>query len=203
MNKQELHEAFSTIHASEDLMKEVLSVEMENRKRVNGWVLARRAVACAAVLALLIGALLFWPGQTKTEDGEIIAAPGILKVYAHETETAAGDNVPKQYELPGNERFLVAIWNPLISASNFGQSLEFEIPKDYFGTTEVTFKISSDEEGLCKETILNNGDEFKFDLSSIEYHSAMLNRLGKEDSFYLDIIIYADEKIAGYGVISF
>lgn len=59
MNKQDLHEAFAAVHASDALLKEVISVEKDNRKTVNYRKLVRRTVACAAVLALLIAVALF------------------------------------------------------------------------------------------------------------------------------------------------
>lgn len=54
MYKQELKEAFSKLHASEDLMEEVLSLEKENRKSSNGRKMIWRVAACAAVLVLLV-----------------------------------------------------------------------------------------------------------------------------------------------------
>lgn len=80
MRKQELKEAFSQLHASEELVQEVLSLEMENKKPVNGFKIAKRVAACAAVLAVLLTAML-WPGETGTSDGTRKPALGV-QVYA-------------------------------------------------------------------------------------------------------------------------
>lgn len=205
MNKQELHEAFSTVHASEDLMKEVLSVEMETKKTVNGWVLARRAVACAAVLALLL-TVFFWPGEVETEDGKIIAAPGILRVYACDLETVATENL-EEYAWTENEFRWRAVWAVTVGDSgdlpSLGRPITFHMPEDYYGTAEITFSVSSKTEGFCKETKLNN-DEVFYLTKQVDFLTKLkICEENAEKDVYLDIIIYADGKIAGYGVMSF
>lgn len=205
MNKKELHAAFSAVHASEDLVKEVLSVEVENKKAVNGWVITRRAVACAAVLALLL-TLLFWPGETKTEDGEIIEAPGILKVYACDLEMVATENL-EEYEWTENTFRWRGVWGVTISDSgdipSFGRPITFLMPENYYGAAEVTFCVSSELEGFCEETELANGEVFYLTKQLDFLTKLRILEENADKDVYLDIIIYADEKIAGYGVMSF
>ena len=63
MNKQELQGALSKIHASDDLIKEVLSVEMKHKKEVNIRRITWRVAAIAAAVAILITAVALWPAD--------------------------------------------------------------------------------------------------------------------------------------------
>lgn len=76
MNKQELHEAFSKLHASDDLFADVCALKKERKQFP--WKTVRRAAACAAVLALLIGAMLFGdgPGEKTPFISVIVYADG-------------------------------------------------------------------------------------------------------------------------------
>ena len=139
MNKQELQQAFSNVHASDALKEQVLSAEMEPKKYVNGWALVRRAVACAAVLALLL-TMFFWPTEVETEDGKIIAAPGIVKVYACDLETVATGNL-EEYVWTENEFSWRAVWAVTVGDSgdlpSLGRPITFHMPEDYYGTAEA------------------------------------------------------------------
>lgn len=65
MNKNKLREAFSQVQAPDGLMQAALLTEDNQKLRTNPWRIARRLIACAAVLALLIGAMLFGEGLGK------------------------------------------------------------------------------------------------------------------------------------------
>lgn len=80
MNKQELNGALSHIHASADLKKEVLM--MKSKPNPNFRLIAKRAAVCAAVLALLMGTVFFWPASEEN----YITAPGLITVRAHEID---------------------------------------------------------------------------------------------------------------------
>lgn len=87
MYKQELHEAFSKIHASEALKKEVLTMKSKSKTDIR--LVAKRVAVCAAVLALLIGTVFFWP----VTDENYVTAPGMIKVYAHGVDTSGNATV--------------------------------------------------------------------------------------------------------------
>jgi hypothetical protein len=80
MNKQELNRALAHIHASGDLKKEVLM--MKSKSKTDFRQLARRLAVCAAVLALLMGTVFFWPASEEN----YITAPGLITVRAHEVD---------------------------------------------------------------------------------------------------------------------
>lgn len=198
MNKQELQGAFSRIHASDDFVKEVLSVEIENKRKWNAGQILWRAAAVAAAVAILVTAFAFWP---TSDEPEIIAMPGVMKVYACDLETTPATEL-EEYAFPEDDFRWRAVWK-VTGGSNFGRPITFCIPEDYFGDAEVTFAISSECEGFCDDMILKNGEtiSLKNQMDTME----RINFASKyaEKDFYLDIIVYADGKIVGYGIMSF
>ncbi len=197
---KDLSEALSGI--SDDKIEAAAYVVPRSRRHI--WI---RVAACAAVLALLVGAMLFWPGETKTEDGQIVAVPGVLKVYACNLETTSEEAL-SEYELMENEFSWRAVWCATIQDAHydvphFGRPITFRMPKDYYGTGEVTFSVSSEVKGFCKETVLSDAEVFYLtkQIDTMTKHNIWQEYA--ERDFYLDIIIYVDGKIAGYGVISF
>lgn len=199
-----LSEALSNI--SDDKIEAAAHVVPKSRRHI--WV---RVAACAAVLALLIGAMFFWPGEIKEENGQIVAVPGVLKVYACDLEGAdVTEDELKKYELSNDTPFLLALYNPLISASNFALPLTFHISGDYFGASELTFKITTeygefsenlhDPANYRNQITISNGGKLYFSGKSL---LDAAKDIGEEQSFFADIVIYADGKIAGYGIISF
>ena len=88
MNKNELRDAFSKVQASDGLMQAVLLTEEKQKPRTNPWRTARRVAGCAAVLALLMGAMFFWPVEEN-----YVTGPGLIKVYAYEMDETGNENV--------------------------------------------------------------------------------------------------------------
>lgn len=137
MNKQELNEAFSRLRASDGLFTDVCGLEKEQKN--DSWRMVRRVVACAAVLAILLTALL-WP---NTEES-YITGPGVLVVRAYEAEAPTlseeyskileeGITLPPEYT-----------WVPnmsLICPATLGLPLSFSIPEDTYVGMEITFEI--------------------------------------------------------------
>jgi hypothetical protein len=186
----------------DDMLAEAMEVKKNNGRK---WII--RAAACAAMVAMLIGAMFFWPGEIKTEDGNIISAPGILKVYACDLETTSEEAL-REYELTENEFSWRAVWAVTImdahyDVPHFGRPITFQMPGDYYGTSEITFCVSSEMEGFCKETVLANGEVFYLTKQVDNMTKYNIWKKYAEQDFYLDIIIYVDGKIAGYGVMSF
>lgn len=195
---RKLSEALSNI--SDEKIEAAAGITPKSSRHI--WV---RVAACAAVLALLLTALL-WPGR-EAANGEIIAAPGILKVYACDLKITSEDALG-EYELTENEFSWRAVWCATIQDAHydtphFGRPIVFRMPKDYYGTAEVTFRVSSEMEGFCKETMLANGETFYLTKQVDTMTKHNIWQKYAEQDFYLDIIIYVDGKIAGYGVMSF
>lgn len=195
---KDLSEALGGI--SDDKIEAAAYVVPKSRRHI--WI---RVAACAAVLAILLTTLL-WPGR-ETANGEIIEAPGVLKVYACNLETTSEDAL-SEYELMENEFSWRAVWCATIQDAHydvphFGRPITFRMPKDYYGAAEVTFSVSSEVKDFCKETVLSDGEVFYLtkQIDTMTKHN-IWQKYAEQD-FYLDIIIYVDGKIAGYGVMSF
>ena len=144
MNKKELQEAFQSIHASEGLLKEVLTMEDKKPIPFSWRPVIRWVTAVAVAAAIFFGALVFWPEGGDPSQPGIIAVPGVMKVYACELEGMSTEKLP-DYELTDTKNFYRMISNPLLSG-NFFTSLSFQIPEDYFGECKVTFGIFSEYE---------------------------------------------------------
>ena len=228
---EELSRALSDI--SDDKIEAAAGIVPKSRNHI--WL---RVAAVAAVVALVIGMMAaLWdgtePGEqmgmptvgttvaptelpttlpdvpTEPAQKEIIETAGVLKLYACDAKNVSGDNI-EQYELSSDKPFLLALWNPLINASNFALPLTFQISEDYFGTAEITFDICSeyggfgqkpnDYENYRNQITLAEGNQLYFGGDSL-WNAA--TDIGEGKSFFADIIIYADGKVVGYGVISF
>ena len=166
-----------------------------------------RAAACVAVLAILVGAVLFWPGTLTGDGGQIIAVPGVLKVYACDLEATPENEV--QEHIFSEDVFLWrAVWAASIqdgdeTTPHFGRPITFEMPKDYYGSAEITFEISSTTEGFCKKTVLKNGEAFYLTKQvDVRTKIRLMQEMGDKDLF-LDVLIYADGRIVGYAVMNF
>ena len=202
MNKQELNGALSHIHASGDLKKEVLA--MKSKSKPDFRLMAKRAALCAAVLVLLIGTVFFWPSGGKTDNGQIVAVPGVLKVYATELQNASVEELQKHELKEG-----IGGYGSYIPYSNLsrGIPLLFQIPNDYFGEAEVCFSISADYGWFSSEGVgatdaitVKNGDRLWWQCSPLSNEQEVVD---KNDRFYGYVIIYADNNIVGYGVIDY
>ena len=142
MNKQELQQAFSNVHASDALKEQVLSAETEPKKYVNGWALVRRAVACAAVLALLL-TMFFWPTEVETEDGEIITASGLLSVKAHAIDAEGNATVESVVLEEGIVVPMEYTYDPAISVLSkaLGLPFQFSVLAEEYTDQEISFEI--------------------------------------------------------------
>lgn len=189
---RKLSEALSNI--SDEKIEAAAGITPKSSRHI--WV---RVAACAAVLALLLTALL-WPNETITDDGkgELVVVPGVLKAYACDLEEVAAEEKEK-YELDSTKPFMYAIHIPALNI-DVGSPITFYVPETYFENAEITFEISSNYENFCKKQTLKNGDSIRF--KKVPYKEIQAD-IGEKGNFYLDIIILADGKIVGYGVISF
>ena len=198
---KDLSEALSSI--ADDKIEAAANMTPVRHQRPT-WV---RFAACAAVLAILIGAVLFWPGSVTDGNGEIIAVPGIMKAYACDLETTSENEV--QEHIFSEDTFLWrAVWAASIQdgdkpTPHFGRPITFEMPKDYYGAAQITFEISSNTEGFCKKSTLKNGEAFYLTKQvDVRTKIRLVQEMSDKD-FFLDVLIYADGRIVGYGVMNF
>lgn len=199
---KDLSQALSDI--ADDKIEVAANLPQARRRPV--WV---RVAACAAVLALLVGAMLFWPGETKTEDGQIVAVPGVMRVYAAEWELTDDPNEIYYAPIGGVISSGMAVWAPFTNVAGFGIPLTFCVPESLWGEVEITFDITAeygyfldkkiDPRNLGDTTSLNNGEKVHWRGNSI---FDIANAVGENGLLYIDVIIYADGHIVGCGVIS-
>lgn len=95
MNKNELRDAFSKVQASDGLVEAVLLTQDCQKPKATPWRMARRVAACAAVLALLMGAMLFWDGTGEK-------APFISVIVYADGENGVEIKLPDQNSAVSN-----------------------------------------------------------------------------------------------------
>ena len=222
MNKQKLQGAFSKIHASDDLSRKVLSVEKDQKKVGFAWRPAVRvATAAALMVAILIGAVVFWPVEDSHEPG-IIAVPGVMKVYA--CDSSAMDSIKlEDYQLiEGNEPSYKTAWSPYISLLTGGVTLTLVVDEESLSDCEITYDLSvnygelylgvfGDSSGecldvsRCKAGVAKNGETISWTghdlLGAIPTEKSFEDFLAEIQGVYLNVIIKADGKIIGYTVL--
>lgn len=211
MNKQELQGAFSKIHASDELIKEVLSVEKEQKKVGFTWRRGLRLAATAATLvAIFFGAMAFWSGETEPDEPGIVAVPGVMKVYAAEWELTEIEDTAIECPIEGIVDSNLPIWTPFSSVAGFGIPLTLCVPESLWGDVKISFDVSAeygyfldqkiDAKNLGSDITIDNREKVHWRGNSIfEIEEAV----GEDGEFYADIIIRADGRIVGYGVIAF
>lgn len=194
MSGKDLSEAMGGI-ADEKIESAIHAYEKKGTRR-NVWF---RVAAVAAMLAIVLTVAL-WPRQS--ENGEIITAPGIMKVYGYDWEESQNIDALEKYELTSNEDYFRMIYFAPLSA-NIKSTFTFEVPEDYFGDAVVTFDVSCEYKEFCDDITVDNRKGIVFDSWELV---KPLHEIGKEvgnGNFYLDIVIRADGNIVGYGVIAF
>lgn len=223
MRKQEIREAFSQIHASEELVKAVVA-QKEAKTERRTWHYVGRVAAVAALAAIMVAVWALWPrnpgpgnqldkptvGATmptelppETLPKTFFAAPGILKVYGSSKVDATEEEL-KQYEMTdgiGSYGEVITIGGGISK----GISLLFRFPEDYFGESKISFVVSADygrfltADRTSKETVVvENGGIIWW-----KYGSLKEIEENREGRFYANVIIYADGKAVGYGIIDF
>ena len=223
MNRQELHRVFANVQASDELKMAVLSVEEEKSKKGSALRVVRRIAACAAVLALLIGAMLFWPGETQTEDGRIIEAPGILKAYAYEVKDNKNVDFTKldDYNLMNNEiEWDQNLWSPLLNYR--GIAITPVVNEADFKDCTITFEVTTNrgelygnyynlekysggmrEARMGQSAVIENGETLYWEASEERGgDDFQYEQVSPDDgSIYINIVIKADTHIVGYAII--
>ena len=167
MYKREIKEAFSKLHASDQLVMEVLDMkQVTKRDRSIGRIVGRVA-ACAATVALVIGMVaLMWPGEEKTGNqlekptSGMTAAPtlptdvppetlpkmiyaesGILKVYAGEVMNMDAIQKEEQLLIEMEPSYKTA-WSPYVNLLCAGVRLTLVVDEESLLEHEITYDVS-------------------------------------------------------------
>lgn len=136
MNKQEFNEAYSRVKASDDLIRETLALDKE--KKTSPWKTLRRVAACAAVLALLIGTMFFWPATEES----YITGPGLITVRAHELDEMGVASIDSIILEEGIEFTSTVVYDP---TKSYRQHFPFSFSIDeslYLGMN-ITMEVST------------------------------------------------------------
>lgn len=190
--EQKLYEAATQLP---DTTLEFDAIQAQIKPKVRHTRAIRRWTALAACLAIFFGGLAYWPSGGDS----IVVIPGVLRVYACDLDDAEIE----RYELTDDKNWYQLVTHPAESATLYSP-LSFQISEDYFGDREVTFKITSEYEGFFQNTSLNNGECIFLDSRELYGpFDSIYKEVGRDGDFYLDVFIYADGKLAGYGVVSF
>lgn len=112
------------------------SAQVYTRKK-NTRTLLFRVAAMAATLAILLTAAL-WPW--KNGDGQIVSAPGILKVYAYDTTSALDIDKMVCYELQDGLASHPFKWTFAMN-SLYGLPLTLQISDSFFAGKNVKFEV--------------------------------------------------------------
>ena len=176
-------------------------------RKLRGRKIRRRLTACAAAVAILVTALVFWP---VNDEPEIIAVPGVMKVYAAEIELTSESEVIYQALIGGGINSENPVWIPYTSVAGFGIPLTFSVPESLWGDVEITFEVSA-EYGYFRDNKMNGqnlGSSIVLDNREKVYWRGtsiidIAEEVGENGKFYADIIIYADNHIVGYGIVAF
>lgn len=138
MNKNELRDAFSKVQASDGLMQAVLLTEDNQKPRTNSWRIARRVAGCAAVLALLIGTMFFWPVEEN-----YVTGPGMIKVYAHEMDDTGNEIIESVILEKG------VVFTPNVRYDSSTSIVEhfpftFVVDESLYPNMEITIEVMTD-----------------------------------------------------------
>ena len=170
----------------------------EKKQRSRG--ILFRVAAMAATLAIILTAAL-WP--EKTEEPGIISVPGVMKVYACDSEQIEEGDALEKHEITSSPGYCAVIAIPTVSAG-WKTPFTFQIPEDYYGDAEITFDVTCEYKAFCGGIVINNGESIVFDSHKVSPAVFDIRKeLEEEGKFYLETIIRADGNIVGYGMITF
>ena len=189
---------------SESELESAMGFYHRKKKSRTMW---RRATAAAVALVILVTALVLW---SVNDEPEIIAVPGVMKVYAAEIELTSESEVIYQALIGGGINSENPVWVPYTSVAGFGIPLTFSVPESLWGDVEITFEVSA-EYGYFRDNKMNGqnlGSSIVLDNREKVYWRGtsiidIAEEVGENGKFYADIIIYADNHIVGYGIVAF
>lgn len=197
---------------SDDKIEAAAHVVPRSRRHI--WI---RVAACAAVLAILLTALL-WPGETKTEDGQIVVSPGILRAYAYEVKDEKDTDFSKleEYEFVVNQiKPGKNMWFPV---SNYELAITPVVDEAYLEEFAVSFEVSTQHGALVynyhnrekyasyseavagKYAVVANGETLYWEGFEFDSNEEAGKMVDKDTIIYVDLIIKANEHIVGYAI---
>ncbi|MBE6917284.1 MAG: hypothetical protein E7470_05225 [Ruminococcaceae bacterium] len=223
MKRETFDQAFEQI--SDGLLEDALNVYNKKRSRRQLWM---RVAAVAATVAIVLTATL-WQG--KTPDGEIVSAPGILKVYAYDTTTGTSIKDMVRGELREGVISHPYRWTMGMNWL-YGLPLTLCIEEEQLKGMEITFDVSvevgeywadnmnpkynknhndpvadTDDIKLGKTFTVDNGETIFWIANDLYDKDAMGGKPFLEavkaynNKFTTRIIIKADGNIVGYAVV--
>lgn len=151
MKRETFDQAFEQI--SDGLLEDALNVYNKKRSRRQLWM---RVAAVAATVAIVLTATL-WQG--KTPDGEIVSAPGILKVYAFDLVEAGGRDISKLegVEMKEGIEFPSNIgWGWSMNLYP-GLPIKFSVPDEYYGDATISYNITVDNGEFFRKYTMETG----------------------------------------------
>lgn len=169
MHKREIKEAFSQLHASEELVREVMALKSEKKTVSRTWRIVARAAVCAAVVVAIVLTVALWPrgegpgnqldtpstgttaaptmpttpiAPTQTQGYELVMMSNVLKLYGCDKKDATEEEL-KQYEMTDG---IDSYWEvaALFGSFSKGISFMFRFPDDYYAGAKITFEVSAD-----------------------------------------------------------
>lgn len=173
MRKDQLQEAFSQLHASDELVMEVLDLKQVSKQNKPVWRIVARVAAMAAAVAIVVAAWLLWPEEetpgaqlgTPTEGTTVTptmptevppetlpktyyAAPGILKVYAGDVKNMDAIQKEEQLLIEMEPSYKTA-WSPIVNLLCAGVRLTLVVDEESLLEHEITYDISVNYGELC------------------------------------------------------
>ena len=190
---------------------------MESGQRAGEKVIPwKRLIACAAVLAVIIGALLW---HDVIHSG-VVEADGILTIKAYAADGVTSTIMEKGIELP-----FAFGWNSGLSSIP-GLPLTLSIDANNYPDSKITFDICvedgsfikndshwiscspsqnielfKNDQPLGKSFVIDNQSTIFWTNHEISQNYNAVSGYFKGDKTYVDIIIKADDHIIGYAVI--
>ena len=208
------------VTAPDDLTHAVLQIPHQRRTIPR----PLRLVAAAAVVALVIGALAFWPAGEK----EYVTGPGLLTIRAYALNENEISDINSTVLEEGVELPWEYVWSPAINVMSTGLPIKLEFPEAEFEGAKISLEVTvsggsvfgesvrlqdpatgkyywSDNPYLGDTFTIENNSTLYWQFFSTKFH-VLKNEYTHGSPFargksYLDIIIRADDYIVGYAVV--
>ena len=201
------------VTAPDDLTNAVLQIPQKQRRAIPR---PLRLVAAAAVVALVIGALAFWPAGEK----EYVTAPGLLTIRAYALNENEISDINSTVLEEGVELPWEYAWSNAISHLPicYGLPIKLVIPEEIYAGMDISLDIcvtggscnripnitmDPDTKEIIAERDFNLGTKFTVPNGYTIYwtsDSPDMKETARGRSF-VDVIIRADNMIVGYAVI--
>lgn len=203
--------AADCVSAPEELTNAVLQIPKQTKQR--GISRPLRLVAAAAVLALVVGAIAFWPAG----DEEYVTGPGLLAIRAYALNEQEISDINSTVLEEGVELPWEYVYHEVTNVVK-GLPIKLDISVDEYSGMEITFDVSvtagrferypnhyydKDKGELVWDRDTNMGNKFTIQNNTtifwvpreIDTSKAVRGRS------YVDILIRADNIIVGYAVV--